>query len=152
MLFGLAACVPYAHIWRNRCLSKIASVWLKMHTRLAPCSFAVSSCFKFYNSFHKELPCGSLPVFTWGDVQTPIRRITRRHSLSPQSFTRTPFGLSCDCLTCSKCGTGEIQAYQVPYKQLTTDLESALPPAVLHPCSPKQKKTILTACRFGMAS
>src|SRR5262245_19441560 len=39
-------------------------------------------------------PGGSLPAFAWGDVATPIRPITGRHSLAPPSCTRSPVGRS----------------------------------------------------------
>src|SRR5262249_47210411 len=40
-------------------------------------------------------PEGSLPAFAWGDVATPIRPVTDRHSLPPSSFTRCPIGSPC---------------------------------------------------------
>ena len=43
LLFGPAVFSPYAHIWKNRYLFMSCFVRLKMHTRLLPCSFAVSS-------------------------------------------------------------------------------------------------------------
>ena len=55
-------------------------------------------------------PGGSQPPFGWGDVATPIRPITGRHSLAPPSFTRSPFGLPCGSLSL----TGGLRAYHVP--------------------------------------
>lgn len=43
LLFGPAVFSLYAHIWKNRYLFMSCFVRLKMHTRLLPCSFAVSS-------------------------------------------------------------------------------------------------------------
>jgi len=58
-----------------------------------------------------ERPCRSLPGFPWGDVPTPIRTITARHSLFLQSHTRTanssPRG--------SPATRAAIRAYHVPY-------------------------------------
>ena len=50
--------------------------------------------------FCEERPRGSLPVFTWDDVTTPIRPITERRSLSPRSSARTsvvPYGSIAQC-------------------------------------------------------
>src|SRR5262249_57341097 len=44
-------------------------------------------------------PEGSLPGFPWGDVATPIRPITGRHSLPPSSSTRSPVGSPCGSLS-----------------------------------------------------
>jgi len=52
-----------------------------------------SSLGRLVKGSRDERPCGSLHVFTWGDVAPSIRPITERLSLFPHSFTRHPFGL-----------------------------------------------------------
>jgi hypothetical protein len=54
-------------------------------------------------------PRGSLLACARGDVATPIRPITDRPSLSPRSFTRSPFGGSCEPPT----PRGGLRAYHV---------------------------------------
>jgi len=54
-------------------------------------------------------PEGSLLPFGWGDVATPIRPITDRHSLAPSSSTRNPIGSSYDSLSLA----GGLRAYHV---------------------------------------
>ena len=60
-------------------------------------------------------PEGSLPAFAWGDVATPIRPITGRHSLSPSSFTCCPIGWPCGSLSLThlEAKEGRQQGYHV---------------------------------------
>src|SRR5947208_2962789 len=58
-------------------------------------------------------PRGSPPPFGRGDVTTPIRPVTGRHSLPPRSSTRSPIGSSYDSLSLA----GGLRAYRVPPTQ-----------------------------------
>jgi hypothetical protein len=58
-------------------------------------------------------PDGSLPAFAWGNVPTPIRIITIRHSLFPSSHTCTANSVPCGSPTGPE-GPVAIQAYHVP--------------------------------------
>src|SRR5262249_36486559 len=69
-------------------------------------------------------PEGSRPAFAWGEVATPIRPITDRHSLAPSSFTRSPIGRPCGRLSLA----GGLRAYHVPRRKWRADVVS-LPPA-----------------------
>jgi hypothetical protein len=44
------------------------------------------------------------PLSRWGDVATPIRPITDRHSLPPSSFTCCPVGAPCGLLSLNPLG------------------------------------------------
>jgi hypothetical protein len=58
-------------------------------------------------------PEGSRPAFAGGNVPTPIRPITGRHSLAPSSCTRSPIGSPCGSLSLA----GGLRAYHVPPTQ-----------------------------------
>ena len=58
-------------------------------------------------------PEGSQPAFARGDVPTPIRPITGRHSLPPPSFTRSPIDSPCG----SSSLTGGLRAYHVASRE-----------------------------------
>lgn len=49
----------------------------------------------FFKYFRVHRPGGSLPAFASGNVKPRIRLVTRRHSLSPPSFTRIAIGSPC---------------------------------------------------------
>ena len=90
----------------HRCQSIDRQSWGMFEDAHSTSAFRASALFhcrffirKFYISFCKELPIGSLPAFAWDDVAIPIRSITPRHSLFPMSSARSPFGFSCDWLT-----------------------------------------------------
>jgi hypothetical protein len=59
---------------------------------------------RFDDDSRPSTPEGSLLAFAWGDVATPIRPITERHSLSPSSFTRCPIGSPCGSLSLDPLG------------------------------------------------
>jgi hypothetical protein len=58
-------------------------------------------------------PEGSQPAFARGDVPTPIRPITGRHSLPPSSFTRSPIDSPCG----SSSLAGGLRAYHVASRE-----------------------------------
>jgi hypothetical protein len=67
-----------------------------LHQSLMRSSFALPPLFRFYRLSCDPRPVGSLLSFERGNVATPIRAITARHSLSPTSSTRSPNSLSYD--------------------------------------------------------
>ena len=72
-------------------------------------------------------PRGSLPAFAWGDVATPIRPITGRHSLSPRSCAHTstvvPYG------SIARHNRAEVWGFRVPRNEYANDVGSVYPPA-----------------------
>jgi hypothetical protein len=72
-------------------------------------------------------PEGSRPAFAWGDIATPIRPITGRHSLPPSSFTRSPIGSPHGSLSLA----GELRAYHVAPRK-PRGLGSASTPVARH--------------------
>ena len=72
-------------------------------------------------------------------IFTPIFPITGKRSLFPQSYILTPCRPHLHLAYLPQMA-GEIRTYQVPYKQLMTNLGFAHLPAVLCPCNPIKKK------------
>jgi len=72
-------------------------------------------------------PRGSLPAFAWGDVATPIRPITGRHSLSPRSCAHTstvvPYG------SIARHNRAEVWGFRVPRNEYANEFGSVFSPA-----------------------
>ena len=72
-------------------------------------------------------PRGSLPAFVWGDVATPIRPITGRHSLSPRSCAHTsmavPYG------SVARLNRAKVWGFRVPRNEYANELGSVFSPA-----------------------
>jgi hypothetical protein len=79
-----------------------------------PAVICIVSLIGLPSSLVKKDHDGSLPAFAWGDLvrvnSTPIRLITRRPSLFPSSYARTPIGFPYGSLSL----TGEVRVYHVP--------------------------------------
>jgi hypothetical protein len=67
-----------------------------LHPRRHICNTACAGWLTVHARRHQREVC---PLSRWGDVATPIRPITGRHSLSPSSFTRCPIGSPCGSLS-----------------------------------------------------
>ena len=71
---------------------------------------------RFYTLSDDERPNGSGLPFGRGDVQTPIHRVTRWHSLSPHSSARSSDSFSCDPPTHGDRWV-ELRVYPVPLER-----------------------------------
>lgn len=74
----------------------------------------------------------SLPAFAWNDVSIPVRPITRRHSLSPLSFTRISISVPCGSL--ARC-SGREYGFTVFRTSYTNSVDPAFPPVMFCPCA-----------------
>ena len=77
----------------------------RMHTRIDPRSFAISSCEGSTSFLVTNDPLEVCPFARRGDVATPIRSITERPSLSPASSARHPLSVPCG-RACLQAGGG----------------------------------------------
>jgi len=94
---------------------------------------------------HDKRPFGSLHVFTSGQILNPYPH----HYNTAFAFSEIPYPHSHRLALRLTFPGGEVRAYHVPHKYLTSDSGSTFRPAVQHLRWEKSHFPILTAYHFG---